>query len=221
MALEMDVDGGASRDRAELGRDLLELTLAVASGQRTKGEAAGHHQLQIWRNWLHGDPARAPAHRGAQGVAGGADGRGGGVPARPARAGRPLRPKPPPSSLREAAGHFDGWVEPTAEMGAELGAESIAEETVVTERIALILPTSLCSSEPARHLAASLQATTTTKHTPTKRKKRRRHSTTTTARMSSARRQGCASSHCRTPRAAASPRLPSPRGCYSATSARR
>ncbi|PJF45464.1 MAG: altronate hydrolase, partial [Candidatus Thermofonsia Clade 3 bacterium] len=34
-----------------LGETLLDLTLRVASGERTAGERAGHAQVQIWRNW--------------------------------------------------------------------------------------------------------------------------------------------------------------------------
>ena len=53
MAKDMDVDAAdptlsASERRAE---HLFQQTLAVASGLRTRGEAAGQYQLQIWRNW--------------------------------------------------------------------------------------------------------------------------------------------------------------------------
>lgn len=51
---EMDVNAGAYLDGAtfeDLTEDMLGLTLAVASGQRSAGERAGHSQVSIWRNW--------------------------------------------------------------------------------------------------------------------------------------------------------------------------
>ena len=51
---EMDVNAGAYLDGAplpELGAATFELTVAVASGQRTVGEKAGHAQVQLWRDW--------------------------------------------------------------------------------------------------------------------------------------------------------------------------
>ena len=47
--------------------EVLEQTLRVASGERTKGELAGHSQVSIWRDWAVGEgsrgaaPARGPA----------------------------------------------------------------------------------------------------------------------------------------------------------------
>ncbi|KAH8061742.1 D-galactarate dehydratase / altronate hydrolase [Aureococcus anophagefferens] len=52
LAGDMDFDAGryqAGAPMAALGRELFELTLRVASGERTRGEAAGHSQLSIWR----------------------------------------------------------------------------------------------------------------------------------------------------------------------------
>jgi altronate dehydratase len=51
---EMDVNAGAYLEGtplAELGPATLNLSLAVASGQRSAGEKAQHAQVQIWRNW--------------------------------------------------------------------------------------------------------------------------------------------------------------------------
>ena len=51
---DMDVNAGAYLDGTpmdELGRQLLDFTVDVASGLRTAGERAGHAQVQIWRNW--------------------------------------------------------------------------------------------------------------------------------------------------------------------------
>ncbi len=55
---EMDVNAGVYLDGTpldELGRRTLELTLDVASGERSKGELAGHTQVQIWRDWQQRD----------------------------------------------------------------------------------------------------------------------------------------------------------------------
>lgn len=51
---EMDVNAGAYLDGTpldELGAQTLQLTMNVASGQLSVGEAAGHAQVQIWRDW--------------------------------------------------------------------------------------------------------------------------------------------------------------------------
>ena len=60
---EMDVNAGANLDgepMEQLGQETFERTLAVASGERTAGEKAGHCQVQIWRNWQQ-DGRRSPA----------------------------------------------------------------------------------------------------------------------------------------------------------------
>ena len=66
LARDMDVNAGAYQDGTpmdELGRDTYQLALEVASGKRSRGEAAGHSQVSIWRDWP--DPAAARASRGA------------------------------------------------------------------------------------------------------------------------------------------------------------
>jgi altronate dehydratase len=57
---EMDVNAGAYLDGMpmdELGAKTLDLTVAVASGERCAGEKAGHAQTQIWRDWRQSDPS--------------------------------------------------------------------------------------------------------------------------------------------------------------------
>merc|ERR1711871_784738 len=54
MQTDMDVNAGEyldGRPMESCGADLVDLTLAVAGGQRTLGEKAGHSQVSIWRNW--------------------------------------------------------------------------------------------------------------------------------------------------------------------------
>ncbi|MBT3343116.1 MAG: altronate hydrolase [Gemmatimonadetes bacterium] len=51
---DMDVNAGAYQDGAsmdDLGQRLLDLSLRVSSGERSRGEAAGHSQVSIWRDW--------------------------------------------------------------------------------------------------------------------------------------------------------------------------
>jgi altronate dehydratase len=60
LSREMDVNAGAYLDGMamdELGAKTLELTVAVASGERCAGEKAGHAQTQIWRDWRQTDPS--------------------------------------------------------------------------------------------------------------------------------------------------------------------
>jgi altronate dehydratase len=63
LAQEMDVNAGAYLDgvpMAELTAESLDLLIAIASGQRSKGELAGHSQISIWRNWQQTDGQRLP-----------------------------------------------------------------------------------------------------------------------------------------------------------------
>ncbi|MCC6458630.1 MAG: UxaA family hydrolase [Caldilineaceae bacterium] len=60
LSREMDVNAGAYLDGTpmdELGAETLDLTVAIASGQRCAGEKAGHAQVQIWRDWRQTDPS--------------------------------------------------------------------------------------------------------------------------------------------------------------------
>ena len=54
LANEMDVNAGRYNDGIAmdaLGAETFELALDIASGQRSKGELAGHAQVSIWRDW--------------------------------------------------------------------------------------------------------------------------------------------------------------------------
>ena len=54
LADEMDVNAGRYNDGMDmdaLGAETFELALDVASGQRSKGELAGHAQVSVWRDW--------------------------------------------------------------------------------------------------------------------------------------------------------------------------
>ncbi|HRW07644.1 MAG TPA: UxaA family hydrolase [Caldilineaceae bacterium] len=61
LARDMDINAGAYQDGVpmdELGAQTLDLTVNVASGERTVGEKAGHAQVQIWRNWQQTDDSQ-------------------------------------------------------------------------------------------------------------------------------------------------------------------
>ena len=65
---EMDVNAGRYNDglaMEELGAETFGLALDVASGRRSKGELAGHAQVQIWRDWPQSDSRRLEALRAA------------------------------------------------------------------------------------------------------------------------------------------------------------
>lgn len=52
---DMDINAGAYLDGTPmetLGAQTLDYTIAIASGQPSIGEKAGHAQVQIWRDWL-------------------------------------------------------------------------------------------------------------------------------------------------------------------------
>ena len=61
LAQDMDVNAGAYLDGTpldEVGRQMLDLTIEVASGQASVGERAGHAQVQLWRDWPQADGSR-------------------------------------------------------------------------------------------------------------------------------------------------------------------
>ncbi|MEZ5274775.1 MAG: UxaA family hydrolase [Opitutaceae bacterium] len=60
---EMDVNAGRYLDGEPMDRlrdEAFDLVRTVASGERTKGERAGHSQVMIWRNWRQTKPAQGP-----------------------------------------------------------------------------------------------------------------------------------------------------------------
>ena len=68
LANEMDVNAGRYNDgepMEALGSETFDLALRVASGERSKGELAGHYQVSIWRDWPQTDGSRVEAIRAA------------------------------------------------------------------------------------------------------------------------------------------------------------
>ena len=131
---EMDINAGRYLDGEAMETvvaDAFETLLATASGQKTKGEHAGHSQVSIWRNWRQTDTSQLAALR-----------------ARTAPDGVPL-----PVA---AASGLPG--QETLESLPAFPAYRIGPDRIATERIGLILPTSLCSTQIARLAAERLNA---------------------------------------------------------------
>jgi altronate dehydratase len=66
LANEMDVNAGRYNDGMsmdELGEETFGLARAIASGQPSKGELAGHAQVSIWRNWRQTEAGRVTSIR--------------------------------------------------------------------------------------------------------------------------------------------------------------
>ncbi len=63
LSAEMDIDAGrylTGTPMAELTAESVDLLVEIASGQHSCGEAAGHSQISIWRNWQQQDRSRLP-----------------------------------------------------------------------------------------------------------------------------------------------------------------
>ena len=127
---EMDVNAGVYLDGVDmetLTAQTLDQTLGAASGQRTVGERAGHAQVQIWRNWMRA------GEQGSRG-AGEQGSRGAEKDAPSSFSGRGLRVKSPSDALVERA--------PALSMFE-------TAEGFASERVGLVLPTSLCAGQIA------------------------------------------------------------------------
>jgi altronate dehydratase len=130
---EMDVNAGRYLDGEPMDTltgEVLEQTLRVASGQRTKGELAGHSQVSIWRDWAVGE---------------GLEGRGPG--ARAGHAAAATEPIADAPALDRNAARRD----------RRHGRVPAPAWPVARPRIGLIAPTSLCSGQVAGLIAAGIE----------------------------------------------------------------
>ena len=124
LSKDMDVNAGAYLDGTsmdDLGADMFGLTCRVASGERSKGEKAGHAQVSIWRNWRQTSTDNLSELQNRQEIH-----------------TAPLNisaPKP------QQQLQFEGIR---------------TSQSVTTDRIGLILPTSLCSGQIAQMAAQRL-----------------------------------------------------------------
>ncbi len=116
---EMDINAGRYLDGESmetLTAEAFELLIATASGQKTRGEHAGHSQASLWRNWRQTDSSHLAEIR-----------------RRPAPDGRALP-----------------WIGAATARG-ETSLDLYRTDTGwATERIGLVLPTSMCSAQIAR-----------------------------------------------------------------------
>jgi altronate dehydratase len=119
---EMDINAGRYLDGEPmdaLTKESFELLIATASGQKTRGEQAGHSQTSLWRNWRQTDASHLAE-----------------IKARAAPDGQPL-------PLRMVTRHE------TSDAPIQLALYKNGDRRA-TERVGLILPTSMCSAQIAR-----------------------------------------------------------------------
>lgn len=129
LSKEMDVNAGrylGGEPLAKLGAETFDLTLEIASGQRSVGEQAGHSQVQLWREWRQTDTNRL-----AQ------------LSQRPVPTGEPLKFRPEPD---KALASFPELRFPVYR----------TERGWACDQIGLIVPTSLCAGQIAQLIAARL-----------------------------------------------------------------
>jgi altronate dehydratase len=141
---EMDINAGRYLDgepMASLVAESLDLAIATASGKKTRGEHAGHSQVSLWRNWRQTDASRVAA-----------------LKARTAPDGQPLPlcrasvlQMPPDERHATASARQTPYAEPSL-----LTLYRTTDNRFATERVGLVLPTSLCSAQIARLAAARL-----------------------------------------------------------------
>ncbi len=127
LSRDMDVNAGRYLDGTpmdELGAETLDLTVRVASGERTVGEKAGHSQVQLWRDWRQTEPGHVEE-----------------ISRMPQPKGRAL-------PITQSPNHPITLAYPA--FPSALGLSS--------DRIGLILPTSLCAGQIGKMAAAQLNS---------------------------------------------------------------
>ena len=129
LSKDMDVNAGAYLDGTpmeELGEAMLDLTVDVASGERSVGEKAGHSQVSLWRDWKQTGPVDLnPLLTESE-----------------LKSGDPIPIETPVGAISESR--------PSQQL------QFRALQTEVgyrTDQVGLILPTSLCSGQIAQMIA--------------------------------------------------------------------
>ena len=131
---EMDINAGRYLDGEpfeQVTADAFELLVATASGKKSKGEHAGHSQVSLWRNWAQTDTSHLAELR-----------------ARIAPDGKPI----------EVGPVSDRPIQGGSKTSPTLSLVRVDDSRFATERVALVLPTSLCSTQIARLAADRLNA---------------------------------------------------------------
>ena len=127
LSKDMDVNAGAYLDGTPmevLGESMLDLTVDVASGERSVGEKAGHSQVSLWRDWKQTGPVDLEPLLTASEL----------------KSGEPI----PINAVRETQRRV-----PTTLQFRALQTEAGYR----TDQVGLILPTSLCSGQIAQMIA--------------------------------------------------------------------
>ncbi|HEY0967968.1 MAG TPA: UxaA family hydrolase [Opitutaceae bacterium] len=132
---EMDINAGRYLDGESmeaLTAESFDLLIDTASGKKTKGEHAGHSQVSLWRNWRQTDTSKLAE-----------------LALRTAPDGHPLLTAADVAPASASAGAAP----------VTLSAYPITNDAWATDRIGLILPTSLCATQIARLAAERLNRT--------------------------------------------------------------
>ena len=130
LSKDMDVNAGAYLDGTPmeaLGESMLDLTVDVASGERSVGEKAGHSQVSLWRDWKQTGPVDLDPLLTASEL----------------KSGEPL-------SIETLGG--DAVRKPHLP-GLRVFRALQTEAGYRTDQVGLILPTSLCSGQIAQMIA--------------------------------------------------------------------
>jgi len=142
LAAEMDINAGRYLEgtpMADLAAESVDLLVAIASGQKSYGEIAGHSQISIWRNWQQTDQSRLPS-----------------ILARPKPTGQPIPVAVGDAETRAAETREGETRAAETREGERENQASGWQLPVVRPRVNLILPTSLCSGQIARLAAGQL-----------------------------------------------------------------
>ena len=127
LSKDMDVNAGAYLDGTSmevLGESMLDLTVEVASGERSVGEKAGHSQVSLWRDWKQTGPVDLDPLLTASEL----------------KSGEPIR--------IDAVSETERGVSTPLQFRALQTAVGYR-----TDQVGLILPTSLCSGQIAQMIA--------------------------------------------------------------------
>ena len=126
---DMDVNAGAYLDGTPmeaLGESMLDLTVDVASGERSVGEKAGHSQVSLWRDWKQTGPVDLDPFLTESEL----------------KPGEPIPIETPVGAISESR------------LPQKLQFRALQTEVGYrTDQVGLILPTSLCSGQIAQMIA--------------------------------------------------------------------
>ncbi len=136
LSKDMDVNAGAYLDGApmeELGESMLDLTVDVASGERSVGEKAGHSQVSLWRDWKQTGPVDLDPLLSESEL----------------KSGEPIPIETSVGAISESRLLISESRPPQALQFRALQTEAGCR----TDQVGLILPTSLCSGQIAQMIA--------------------------------------------------------------------